>query len=308
MKLTIQDIAQYFQQYGLSFSSKYFTYAFFKQYRKRHELVNEYLQNFYALGGLNQFQFAPVQRLKENDYKIWVFWWQGIENMPPIVKLCFDSLLLHAGNIPVYVLTKKNFGEYVSLPSFIMEKFQKGNFSITHFSDLLRFALLSQYGGLWLDATVFVSGDLQNHPEIFQGKFYTCKGRSEEDSFNISHHRWTGFFMGTNEKFHPIFRCGLDLFYGFWRKHDILVDYFLIDYIINYLYFHSDFIRKQIEDVPINNCDISRLNHLLNQPFDEHMFLNITNKTTFHKLSWKTKIDYTAKNSFYQELQRVIRR
>ncbi len=160
--ITIQDMAKYFQQYGLGFSLKYFIYAFHKQYKKRHDLVNEYLQSFYTSRGSNQFSSAPVQQLEQNDYKIWVFWWQGIENMPPVVKLCFDSLRIHAGNIPIYVVTKKNFREYVSFPSFIIEKFQKGNFSITHFSDILRFALLSQYGGLWLDATIFVSEDLKN--------------------------------------------------------------------------------------------------------------------------------------------------
>ncbi len=306
MKITIQGVAKYFQQYGLSFSSKYFIYSFCKQYKKRHELVNKYLRDFYTSGNLNQFQSVPVQRIKENDYKIWIFWWQGIENMPPVVKLCFDSLRLHAGNIPVYVLTEKNFRKYVSFPSFIMRRFQNGDFSITHFSDLLRFALLSQYGGLWLDATIFVSGDLKNEKGLDEG-FYTVKPRKyNKDCFNVSYNRWSGFILGSHLIYNPIFILGLNMFYDFWEKHDVLIDYFLIDYIVNYLYCHNDFVRKQIEDVPINNCDIFCLNYLLNQPFDEHTFLNITNKTIFHKLSWKTNIDFTVKKSFYQTMRGFV--
>ncbi len=47
-----------------------------------------------------------------------------------------------------------------------------------------------------------------------------------------------------------------------------------------------------MDDVLINNCDIFCLENFLNKSFDEHRFLNITNKTIFYKLSFKTKIDY----------------
>ncbi len=307
--ITIQDIAKYFQQYGPWFSSKYFLYAFCKQYKKRHELVNGYLENFYCSMNLNQFQSAPMQRIKEKDYKIWVFWWQDIENMPPIVKLCFDSLRIHAGNIPIYVVTKNNFGEYVSFPPFIMEKFQKGNFSITHFSDILRFALLSQYGGLWLDATIFVSNDLKEYIKTLDVDFFTVKqGKYNKDYFNVSYNRWSNFILGSHLIYNPIFILGLKMFYYFWEKHDVLIDYFFISYVINYLYCRNNFVKKQIEDVPINNSDIFRLSHLLNQPYDKDTFLDITKKTIFHKLSWKTNINCIEENSFYQMMKRFIYR
>lgn len=36
---------------------------------------------------------------------IWVCWWQGKENMPDIVKACYNSIQKHACNHPVILIT-----------------------------------------------------------------------------------------------------------------------------------------------------------------------------------------------------------
>ena len=41
-----------------------------------------------------------------------------------------------------------------------MDKFINNIFSITHFSDIIRMALLSKYGGYWIDSTYLVTSPL----------------------------------------------------------------------------------------------------------------------------------------------------
>lgn len=283
----------------MDFSSKYFYFAYKKDYKKRHNLVNEYLTKKYLSNIYIRQKNIPKIVFNKNDYKIWVLWWQGEENMPPIVKICFNSLKKHAKDIPVILLTKDNFYKYIDLPDYILNKINK-EITITHLSDIIRFFLLDKYGGLWIDATVLVTKNIVDIKEIFFSEIYTAKlSNKNENSFNIAYDRWTGFLMGNNINNNMLFMYGKDLFFRYWKENDILIDYFLIDYFINMLYGNNLIIRKSIDKIPINNKRIFELNNKLNKYFniDEYEFL--ISENNFHKLSWKEKIDYSNKKNFY---------
>ena len=87
---------------------------------------------------------------------IWVCWWQGRDSMPDIVKACYNSILMHAGNHPVILITGDNYHEYVTLPDCILQKWKAGNITLTHLSDILRMLLLKAHGGIWMDSTVLL--------------------------------------------------------------------------------------------------------------------------------------------------------
>ena len=89
---------------------------------------------------------------------IWSLWWQDdkFENLPDVVKICYSSIKKFGGSHDFQILTQKNFRELVNLPDYILEKFNAGKITITHLSDIIRFYLLFNYGGLWLDSTVFI--------------------------------------------------------------------------------------------------------------------------------------------------------
>ena len=79
--------------------------------------------------------------------------------MPELVKMCNDRLRqVLPDEAEIHMITEKNYKEYVELPDYIIQKFKTGKMSITALSDVLRVALLSEYGGFWIDSTVFVSG------------------------------------------------------------------------------------------------------------------------------------------------------
>ena len=70
--------------------------------------------------------------------RIWVFWWQGQEAMPKLVKDCYISLLENAHR-RVILVTKDNYSEYTTLQEHEVAAFESGKISIAHFSDIVRF-------------------------------------------------------------------------------------------------------------------------------------------------------------------------
>ena len=92
-----------------------------------------------------------------SNSNIWVCWWQGEEKMPDVVKICYRSIKIMSGKHPVVLITDYNCKDYVKLPQFIWDKYAAGVISRTHLSDILRFYLLKEYGGIWMDITNFIT-------------------------------------------------------------------------------------------------------------------------------------------------------
>lgn len=65
-------------------------------------------------------------------------------------------------------LLKEFLNEWIEMPCWLYKK--KTIMSKAHFADLLRCMLLSLYGGLWLDASVFLTGEIPEY--IFKENFF----------------------------------------------------------------------------------------------------------------------------------------
>lgn len=129
---------------------------------------------------------------------IWVFWYQGIERAPDIVKACIESIKENCKDYDVVILDKDNISNYYIPSQSIQQKLNDGRMSLTHFSDILRMNLLNSYGGRWIDATIFLTGD------VFENRqFFTLKGTF--DTKRISEGKWTGFFIGGRFRISTIF-------------------------------------------------------------------------------------------------------
>lgn len=233
-----------------------------------------------------QDAFLPVEK---NDGPIWMFWWQGMDAMPPIVRKCYDLAVAHAPQgHPVVLLTKDNFNKYADIPEYILNKVESGNITLTHFSDILRMSLLFEHGGLWMDATVYSAAEIPL--SIFSQQFFSV--RTPKEGNWVSRCLWTGFFIG-GVKGHPLFGFVRQLFFDYWKEHDELLDYFLIDLAIVMAYDNLPQIRKSIDDgvwttdklyVPQSNIDkyidIDRYHEILK----EWTYFKMTYRDYFGKL------------------------
>ena len=148
------------------------------------------------------------------------------------------------------IITKDNWKQYMKLPKHITEKVENGKITLTHFSDIIRAELLKQYGGVWIDATVFCNKRIELEPV---SKIYTAKCSPTPKSLTLG--RWSGFLIG-DKKGSKLFSFMSEAFDQYWKKYDSLVAYLLIDYIIAIAHKHFPDIRAEYDQIPVNQTGL----------------------------------------------------
>ncbi len=63
--------------------------------------------------------------------KVWLCWWQGIDNAPALVQRCVESIQRNVKEHDVIILTDENYRRYVDIPDWIVEKYHNGIISRT---------------------------------------------------------------------------------------------------------------------------------------------------------------------------------
>ena len=240
--------------------------------------------------------YSKKEKFSENNGIIWIFWWQGYDVAPILVKKCIDSITKNAENHPVVLITEENWKNYADIPDYIIEKVEKGIITLTHFSDILRMALISKHGGLWLDATIFVS---RNIPEnCFALPYFSI--HYETSTSKITKGKWTGFCQAgqKNSIIHSFCR---DIFFSYWKKYNKLIDYFFIDYVMLAGYNNIPEFKKLVDSLPLNNQGIKELDKHFNDEYSKEFLDNILSESTFFKLNWKRdyKKETNGKKTLY---------
>ena len=64
------------------------------------------------------------------------------------------------GDYEFIIIDQNNFSKYLELPEWILKKVEKKEITLTHLADIIRMGLLKQYGGIWVDATMFFTKDV----------------------------------------------------------------------------------------------------------------------------------------------------
>ncbi|WP_165443269.1 glycosyltransferase family 32 protein [Acinetobacter ihumii] len=84
--------------------------------------------------------------------KIWIYWESMCEN--DLVNLCIENIIDLHPDYEVNVLNKSNLKDYVELPNF------NKNIETAVIADYIRLSLLKDFGGIWLDASIFLVENL----------------------------------------------------------------------------------------------------------------------------------------------------
>ncbi|GBU20884.1 hypothetical protein R80B4_00771 [Fibrobacteres bacterium R8-0-B4] len=89
---------------------------------------------------------------------IWQFWDNPAgRTTPDIVKASFKTVEQFKGNFEHKILDNSTVGNYSDLPGYIFDRLKKRQMRYAHFADLLRLNLLKNHGGVWMDATVYMT-------------------------------------------------------------------------------------------------------------------------------------------------------
>lgn len=232
---------------------------------------------------------------------IWIFWWQGRENLTELSEKCFISIEKNKGKRKVVLITKYNLSNYIKLPKYIYRKFKEKKITLTHFSDIVRVNLLKKYGGLWLDATIYVTDSLDNVP---QNTIFSLGFSFDFDIKNvyISKCKWSSFCLGAPSNT-ILFNFLSSFFNIYWKKYNDLLDYFIIDYALRYAWdnnignFKTE-VSKYVDFEP----HLYQLANCLNDIYNEKKWKSICKNNNIFKLS--NKIFLINGNTFFNHLSK----
>lgn len=242
-------------------------------------------------------------RLSEAEYPIWVFWYQGFEYAPPLVKACIENL--KRKNVHVNIIDKGNLGNFVQIPSYIDEKVREGVISLTHYSDIVRVSLLAEYGGIWIDSTCFVSREVPS--EVKNMAFYSSKTINERPLPLWSNSRWCSWSMGSTYKAYPLFVFLKEMLYHYWAEEDsLIIDYLFLDALIEIGFKENPEIYEDMNSLPENNLQRNVLWGLMNCRFDENEYRKLTSDTWLFKLSYKTSLKEETENGRYTYYKKLL--
>lgn len=252
--------------------------------------------------------YSDRERFSEfnNEYEkiIWTMWWQENE-MPEEIKICLRSIKKFSADYKLVVITRNNVNKYVSLPDCVKNKINLGMITYTHLSDIIRVYLIKNYGGLWLDSTIFVSREIPK--KIFDYAYYTNKLNPEETSC-ISKKRWAGYILAG--KPNNIYCCFmLDCFYKYWETEETLIDYFLIDYLTDIAYNNLTEFKILYDELEQGSEMIDQLEIICNNPYEPQILLSLFESNTFFKLQRRNihkKYDANKNITFYGKLADIF--
>ena len=236
---------------------------------------------------------------KKQSNKVWVCWFQGIEQAPLLVQKCFYALKSNLDDRDIVLITADNMLEYVDFPDFIVEKWRKGEITNTHMTDLLRLELLIKYGGTWIDSTVLCTRKREDIPDYFfdSDLFYFQSLKPGKDGRSVGISSWYISACSNNK----ILLATRQLCYEYWKNNRDMMDYFLFHYF--FVMALDRYVEERNKVIPFSNSTPHILLLRLFEKYDERVYQNIINQTPFHKLSYKfTEEQMNLTDTYYRRI------
>lgn len=212
---------------------------------------------------------------------IWMYWAQGVDQAPPLVIKCIESVRRNKGDYNLIILTKEDLSKYVIFPDFILEKYSNGIIPQAQFSDLLRINLLSIYGGVWVDATCFLTDQIS---EKYTNEEFFCFQRS--NLYTDASHGSNWFLIGKQNNI--VCKKLMNFLFEYWRTNDTLVHYYLF-HIVLYGLANNNKECIEVFDKMTYFCNAQPHIMLfsLNKPYSDNLMNHIKSCCFVQKLTYK---------------------
>ncbi|MEV4636226.1 capsular polysaccharide synthesis protein [Actinoplanes sp. NPDC049548] len=228
------------------------------------------------------------------DQPIFIYWGQGFEFAPPVVRACLAALKANNPGSRVHELTDDNLSSYVEVPEDLSAAL---NGNRTHFSDLLRLLLLEKFGGIWVDGTCYVTEPLRPHVDA-------ALARSTLFAFNYTGPYISSWFLASRPGSYAVHLWRAACFL-WWEKRAELIDYFLLHHVFEMLYHLDDRFRAEWDEGQrLNSRPPHALQNAMLQPYDPEAFRVMTAGSFVHKLRYKYQAHELRSESY---LARIIR-
>lgn len=90
---------------------------------------------------------------------IWMYWHSGLDDAPPLVRVCIESWQRRNPGWTLRVLDDKTLADWVDMDDV---RRRNPRITIQAFADVLRWRLLARHGGVWADATLYCGRPLDS--------------------------------------------------------------------------------------------------------------------------------------------------
>ena len=237
---------------------------------------------------------------------IWTMWQQGEAQMPETVRASMKTIkdFAERNGCEFILLTDENLVNFIDIPTDIIEKYKRKELTAAHYSDIIRFSLLYQYGGIWMDATLFVSPYAT--VDMFKGDFFSLNHppiHADEIERAIGDFKWSSFFLaGKKEK--SYFKHIRDLYIYFIRKYPVFIHYLMLDYFILSEYKLNDEFKDLVDELPVL-APAERVWFLrdhANDIFDENVWTEVLKTTPIMKTTYKINPEELIPQSYLYKL------
>jgi len=233
----------------------------------------------------------PMSHAPQQNGPVWQLW-ANDGPVPAVVRRCMESVRHHIGMRDHRILDAHTYSDYITLPPHIEAKREVMGW--THFSDVLRVNLLAEHGGIWLDATVMLTGPVPDEMGCLPFFAFT----RPEDPFLLS--SWC-MQSAVGSALTVALAQMLD---RYWAEHDELVDYFLLHFLFEAAVTGNRRLRAQWLEVPVHShVPPHRLQDAFAEPFDEQRLTDLLRSSWIHKLTWKPPEAARRPGTLYSQLE-----
>lgn len=283
---------------------KIFLELFIVDRKKRRILKGKFCQ-WYLKPYIEEVEKQGIKPKQDRDgtYRIWQYWNSGIENAPDIVKACLASVEKYKGDIERIILNDENIKNYVKIPDYIYKLREQGVISNAHFADILRTYLLYEYGGCWIDATVYLTAPLDER--IRQSELFVFQNKQEDDPDNL---KMTNYFMSS--KGGSVIIAKMKKFLeNYWSRNYFVINYFFYAHAFTLFTDSSEENRREwAEMFDISYLKVQQMEKELLDQYSPERFEELKSISGIHKLSYKRKViagkrkNFSIENTLYQHI------
>lgn len=198
---------------------------------------------------------ANYQKRYVKNQTVWYSWWQGMDEAPGVVKNCIKHMKQQFPKETNFInVDQANFKDYVSLRPEIIALFESGKMSHAHFSDQIRINLLATYGGIWVDATLWINQPLTH--EIFDYPFLSYRATKSlpiASDHGLLQGNWQLYFLGgTNTYFYEALKVLND---AYWQRYTKVIHYLQLDKLIELTLECLPELSREMEKLPVHKHD-----------------------------------------------------
>ena len=270
-----------------------------KTYFKTQKMVGEDWDRVLKEYFTNKIETEQINPKKtfNNEKIIWQFWGQGwdFEKLPDVVKISYKSVEKYKKDYEIIHLDMNNINDYLEIPAYILKKVEKKKMGFAHFTDIIRLALLYNYGGVWIDATILLTDYLPQ--EYFEMDYFmfqrddNLENKKDWEDYDDFYFSWNNemkvrvlnsiiFAKKNNE----IIKTLLDMLLIFWEHNDLVPNYFFFQVLYTEL-IENYYKKKQCKIV--SDTLTHELIRVWFDKFSQEKLDEITKRNNVHKLTYK---------------------